>query len=109
MTWATWRSANLRASASPTTSSTTRTTTTTIHFTARKTMSLAFYDVAQAIDLNSEAGEPGHGGIHPGLVAVDLADHPAHVLLHAGPPDVGQDTEFLHHAADDRLAHQLLP
>ena len=61
-------------------------------------------EVLEQVDLYAEVPQPLQGSVHRRLLAPELADDPAHVLLDVGPTDVGQHVELPHQPGDDRLA-----
>src|SRR5439155_25376661 len=70
--------------------------------------SLRLDDVAQPVHLDAGGLEPGDGTLDGVVLAAQLADDPAEVLLDVGPADVGHDVELLHDAGDEGLAHEVL-
>src|SRR5436305_1715806 len=68
----------------------------------------ALEDVAEAVDLDAEVMQPFDGPLDGSYLTAELAQHPADLLLDAGPADVGHDVELAHDAGDDRLADQVL-
>src|SRR5438105_7620454 len=65
-------------------------------------------DVAQPIHLDAGGLEPADGTLDGVVLAAQLADDPAEVLLDVGPPDVGHDVELLDDAGQQGLAHEVL-
>src|SRR3954469_22025740 len=65
-------------------------------------------EVSEEVDLHTEIAQPIEGAGDRRLFPDQLADEPAHVLPHVGPPDVRHDVELTRQPGDDRLLDQIL-
>src|SRR5438270_5024087 len=64
--------------------------------------------VTQPVDLHPCGLQPGDGALDGLVLATQLADDPAVLLLDVRPPDVRHDVELAHDAGDERLLDEVL-